>query len=286
MTRQVRNDLTKRAEKASVEVFANNLKQLLLTAPFKGEKILGIDPGFSNGCKMALISEQGELLDKAVIYPHTKSEKSNRSANILTKILKDHDCKIIALGNGTACRETESFLAKLFEDGLENVKYSIVPEQGASIYSCGDIAKKEFPDLDVNLISAVSIARRLQDPLGEYVKIEAKHLGVGMYQHDINEKILAETLDEVVIECVSFVGVDINTASISLLSHVAGLTAKKADHIIQHRMKNGPFTSREQLMKVKYIGDKTFVQCSGFLRIEPLTAGISESKVNLLFFER
>lgn len=279
MSRTVRSELTKRAEKASVEVFANNLKQLLLTAPVKGEKILGIDPGFSNGCKLALISECGDLLDTATIYPHIGGERSKVAPGILANMMRKHSCALIALGNGTACRETESMLSYMMEERILDkrfVRYSIVPEQGASIYSCSEVAKKEFPKMDVNLISAVSIARRLQDPLCEYVKIEPKHLGVGMYQHDINEKSLSETLDEVVMECVSFVGVDINTASVSLLSHVSGLTAKRAEHIVSHRTKNGPFRSREQLLKVKFIGDKTFTQCAGFIRIEPLTAGIRD----------
>ncbi|XP_001648750.2 uncharacterized protein LOC5564408 [Aedes aegypti] len=279
MSRTVRSELTKRAEKASVEVFANNLKQLLLTAPVKGEKILGIDPGFSNGCKLALISECGDLLDTATIYPHIGGERSKVAPGILANMMRKHSCALIALGNGTACRETESMLSYMMEEGILDkrfVRYSIVPEQGASIYSCSEVAKKEFPKMDVNLISAVSIARRLQDPLCEYVKIEPKHLGIGMYQHDINEKSLSETLDEVVMECVSFVGVDINTASVSLLSHVSGLTAKRAEHIVLHRTKNGPFRSREQLLKVKFIGDKTFTQCAGFIRIEPLTAGIRD----------
>ncbi|KAL1380851.1 hypothetical protein pipiens_001064, partial [Culex pipiens pipiens] len=189
------------------------------------------------------------------------------------------ECGLIALGNGTACRETESMLSYMMDEGIldkRQVRYCVVPEQGASIYSCSEVAKKEFPKMDVNLISAVSIARRLQDPLCEYVKIEPRHLGVGMYQHDINDKVLSETLDEVVTECVSFVGVDINTASVSLLSRVAGLTAKRAEHIVSHRTKHGPFRSREQLLKVKFVGDKTFTQCAGFIRIEPLTAGIRE----------
>lgn len=207
-------------------------------------------------------------------------------------------CGLIALGNGTACRETEHWIGELFVLGIldrQRVRYSIVSEQGASIYSCGDIAKKEFPNMDVNLISAgefhfvslfylfvqffflqiytVSIARRLNDPLGEFVKVEPRHLGVGMYQHDVNEKLLTESLNEVVMECVSFVGVDINTASVALLRHVAGLTATRAENIVKHRTDNGPFRSRTELQKVKQIGAKTFVQCAGFVRIEPLTAG-------------
>lgn len=220
MTRQVRSDLNDLAEKASISVFAKNLRELLLTSPLKGERILGIDPGFTNGCKMALISETADVLHTCVIYPHTKKGSKHHCAEILCDILFKHQCHIIAIGNGTACRETEFWLSSLFEDGTLDssfIKYSIVSEQGASIYSCSDVARKEFPDMDVNLISAVSIARRLNDPLSEYVKIEPKHIGVGMYQHDINEKQLTESLNEVISECVSFVGVDINTASLSVL---------------------------------------------------------------------
>lgn len=220
LSRQVRSDLNDLAEKASISVFAKNLRELLLTSPLKGERILGIDPGFSNGCKMALISETADVLDTGVIYPHTKKGNQQHYADILCNLLYKHQCKIIAIGNGTACRETEFWLSSLFEEDVldsRNVKYSIVSEQGASIYSCSDVAKKEFPSMDVNLVSAVSIARRLNDPLSEYVKIEPKHIGVGMYQHDVNEKKLTESLNEVISECVSFVGVDINTASLSVL---------------------------------------------------------------------
>lgn len=220
LSRQVRSDLNDLAEKASINVFAKNLRELLLISPLKGERILGIDPGFTNGCKMALISETADVLDTGVIYPHTKKGSNEYFANILCEMLYRHKCYIIAIGNGKACRETESWLSSLFDEGrLDSsyIKYSIVSEQGASIYSCSDVAKKEFPNMDYNLISAVSIARRLNDPLSEYVKIEPKHIGVGMYQHDVNEKKLTESLNEVISECVSFVGVDINTASLSVL---------------------------------------------------------------------
>uniref|UniRef100_A0A1A9WRX1 YqgF/RNase H-like domain-containing protein n=1 Tax=Glossina brevipalpis TaxID=37001 RepID=A0A1A9WRX1_9MUSC len=251
LSRQIRSDLNEKAKKASIDVFGKNLKQLLLMSPLKGERILGIDPGFTNGCKYALISETADVLETGVLYPHP-------------------------LGNGTACRETEFWLSKLFETGIldaEQVRYSIVSEQGASIYSCSDIAKKEFPKMDMNEISAVSIARRLNDPLSEYVKIEPRHIGVGMYQHDISEKFLNETLSEVVSECVSYVGVDINTASLSILKHIAGLTEKKAEKIIEHRLENGPFRTRKDLLSVKSIGEKTFIQCSGFVRVDPRSLG-------------
>ncbi|KAL5284637.1 SRBD1 family protein [Megaselia abdita] len=276
LTRQVRSDLNDLAEKASINVFAKNLRELLLTSPLKGERILGIDPGFTNGCKMALISETADVLDTGVIYPHTKKGNRQHYAEVLCDILFKHHCHIIAIGNGTACRETEFWLSSLFEEGTLDsnfIKYSIVSEQGASIYSCSEVAKKEFPNMDLNLISAVSIARRLNDPLSEYVKIEPKHIGVGMYQHDVNEKMLTESLNEVISECVSFVGVDINTASLSVLKHLSGLSEKKAEKIIQHRNDKGLFKTRDDLLKVKSIGEKTFVQCAGFIRIEPKSLG-------------
>lgn len=279
IVRQTRADLLKIAEKSSVNVFASNLKQLLLTAPVKGEKILSIDPGFTNGCKLALISENSEVLETGVIYPHTQSSKYKDAGNYIGNIMRKNKCSLIAIGNGTACRETEVFITDLLNKNIldkTQVRYVIVSEQGASIYSCGDIAKKEFPMLDVNIISAISIARRLQDPLCELVKIEPKSIGVGMYQHDINDKVLNKTLDEVVVECVSFVGIDINTASLSLLARVAGMTEKRAEAVIKHRLENGSFTSRDELKKVKGIGPKTFVQCAGFIRINNLTAGIEK----------
>lgn len=256
----------------------------MLISPLKGERILGIDPGFTNGCKIAVISETAEVLETCVIYPHTKKANIQQCSEKLCELLFRNNCHIIAIGNGTACRETEFWLTSLFENGTldpKYIKYSIVSEQGASIYSCSDVARKEFPNLDVNLISAVSIARRLNDPLSEYVKIEPKHIGVGMYQHDVNEKMLTESLNEVISECVSFVGVDINTASLSVLKwvflkyivhtllkiiiyrHIAGLTEKKAEKILQHRAEKGLFKTRDDILKVKSIGEKTFVQCAG-----------------------
>ncbi|KAL9889578.1 uncharacterized protein YdcI isoform 1-T2 [Glossina fuscipes fuscipes] len=276
LCRQIRSDLNEKAKKASIDVFGKNLKQLLLMSPLKGERILGIDPGFTNGCKYALISETADVLETGVLYPHRRNTDPEEIGEQLAKILLRHKCKLIALGNGTACRETEFWLSKLFEIGIlddKEVRYSIVSEQGASIYSCSDIARKEFPRMDTNHISAVSIARRLNDPLSEYVKIEPRHIGVGMYQHDIGEKLLNETLSEVVSECVSYVGVDINTASLSVLKHIAGLTEKKADKIIEHRLENGPFRTRKDLLSVKSIGEKTFVQCAGFIRIDPRSLG-------------
>ncbi|XP_034946010.1 S1 RNA-binding domain-containing protein 1 [Chelonus insularis] len=278
--RRTRSEMNERAEEASTEVFAKNVKQLLLTQPVRGKKILGIDPGFAHGCKIAVISEQGDVLDTATIYPHKEKGQifrdwKNEATEVLSGLIHRHKISTIALGNATACRETEEFLSNLINSrafGDENILYAIVNEAGASTYSCTTEAKCEFPKLDYNIISAISIARRLQDPLAELVKVEPKHLGVGMYQHDMPEKQLICKLNEVVIEVVSFVGVDVNTASQSLLKRVAGLSETKATNIIEWRKKNGPFINRKQLLKVKNIGSKTFEQCAGFIRILPETA--------------
>ncbi|XP_053970251.1 S1 RNA-binding domain-containing protein 1 [Hylaeus volcanicus] len=276
IVRRVRSELKQKAEAASIEVFVTNVKQLLLTPPVRGKIILGIDPGFTHGCKLAVISEHGNVLETSVIYPHKNTENSyEQSANTLTSLVKKHKCTIFALGNATACRETEAFLNSLIKskafDPID-VSYTIVDEAGASIYSCSTKAKSEFPDLDTNLISAVSIARRLQDPLAELVKVEPKHLGVGMYQHDLPEKELIAALDEVVSEAVSFVGVDVNTASQYLLKRVAGLNASRANGIIEWRTKFGAFRNRQQLLDVKGIGTKSFEQCAGFIRVLPETS--------------
>ncbi|CAK9797490.1 S1 RNA-binding domain-containing protein 1 [Anthophora plagiata] len=276
VVRRVRSEMKQKAETASIEVFVTNVKQLLLTPPVRGKIILGIDPGFSHGCKLAVISEQGNVLETGVIYPHKKIEKSyNESANVLIQLVNKHRCTILALGNATACRETEVFLNKLMESkafGSIDVSYTIVDEAGASIYSCSTEAKSEFPHVDTNIISAISIARRIQDPLAELVKVEPKHLGVGMYQHDLPEKQLLTSLNEVVSEAVSFVGVDVNTASQCLLKRVAGLNASRANKIIEWRTEFGPFKNRQQLMDVKGIGNKIFEQCAGFIRILPETS--------------
>lgn len=278
--RQTQSELSRRADAAAVDSFATNLKNLLLTKPVKGRKILGIDPGFTSGCKLAMISETGQLLEtNHVIYTHDKS-KLEKSEKLVSSLLEKYDCTLIALGNATACRETEIFISNLIEKRHQTVEYCIVSEQGASIYSCSDIAKKEFPKLDVSFIGAISIARRLLDPLCELVKIDPKHLGVGMYQHDVSEKSLKKSLDEIISECVSFVGVDLNTASLSLLKHIAGLTEKRAEAILKYRESNGLFLQRQELLKVKSIGAKTFTQCAGFLKINALSAGTKT--INLL----
>ncbi|CAH0554650.1 unnamed protein product [Brassicogethes aeneus] len=279
--REVRSELKLKAEKASYDVFSTNLKHLLLAPPLKGKTILAIDPGFANGCKLAVVSPTGTLLDNNVIYPHTRKGGGEM---VLQKILLRNNCDLITLGNGTACRETETWLSKLIQDGLFqplDVQYTIVNEDGASIYSCSVEAKKEFPDVDPNIISAVSLARRVQEPLAELVKVEPQHLGVGMYQHDLKKKQLEEALDGVVSECVSFVGVDLNTASQCLLRRIAGLSDKRASQIIQFREENGPFTYRKQLTEVKGIGAKIFEQCAGFLRVGPV-----DSKEAATFYKK
>ncbi|XP_076640501.1 S1 RNA-binding domain-containing protein 1 [Colletes latitarsis] len=279
--RRVRNEMKQKAETASIEVFVTNVKQLLLTPPVRGKIILGIDPGFVHGCKLAVISEHGNVLETGVIYPHNKTKNSyEESANILITLVKKHKCTVVALGNATACRETEAFLNKLIKSdssGSIDISYTIVDESGASIYSCSTKAKSEFPDLDTNVVSAISIARRLQDPLAELVKVDPKHLGVGMYQHDLPEKELVAALDEVISEVVSFVGVDVNTASEYLLRRVAGLNSSRASNIIEWRTEHGAFRNRQQILDVKGIGSKTFEQSAGFIRVLPETSMTNNS---------
>lgn len=283
IVRRVRSELKEKAENASIKVFSINVKQLLLTPPVRGKIVLGIDPGFSHGCKLAVVSEQGNVLETAVIYPHRRTEGgSEKSIKILTDLVRKYKSTVVALGNGTACRETEVFLSNLIKSNAFDpfdVSYTIVDEAGASVYSCSSEAKLEFASLDPNIISAISIARRIQDPLAELVKIEPKHLGVGMYQHDLPEKQLIQSLNEVVTEAVSFVGVDVNTASHSLLRKVAGLNVSRATSIIEWRNKHGPFLNRRQILNVKGIGSKTFEQCAGFIRILPETVTVTGSKV-------
>ncbi|XP_064596790.1 S1 RNA-binding domain-containing protein 1-like [Liolophura sinensis] len=270
LCRRARTDLTKNAEKASVEVFTSNLKRLLLQPPVRGKAICGLDPGFRNGCKMAIISATGEILHTNVLYIVGCRGDLNRECNKFKQALIKYRCNIIAIGNGTACRETERVVADLINQIHPlNVTYCIVNESGASIYSVSDQAKKEMPSLDVNLRSAVSIARRLQDPLAELVKIDPKHIGVGMYQHDVSDSLLHKSLDSVVEECVSFVGVDVNSGSECLLRRVAGLTETRAKNIVAWRQTNGPFVNRMQIKLVKGIGEKSFVQCAGFVRVLP-----------------
>ncbi|XP_068795726.1 S1 RNA-binding domain-containing protein 1 isoform X1 [Struthio camelus] len=267
LCREFRSKLTSDAEKESVMMFGRNLRQLLLTSPVRGRTLMGVDPGYKHGCKLAIISPTSQILHTDVVYLH--SGQGFREAEKIKRHLLQYNCSTIVIGNGTACRETEAYFADLIMKKYFaplDVVYCIVSEAGASIYSVSPEASKEMPDLDPNLRSAVSIARRVQDPLAELVKIEPKHIGVGMYQHDVSQTLLKATLDSVVEECVSFVGVDINICSEILLRHIAGLNANRAKNIIEWREKNGPFINREQLKEVKGLGPKSFQQCAGFIR--------------------
>ncbi|XP_030051668.1 S1 RNA-binding domain-containing protein 1 isoform X2 [Microcaecilia unicolor] len=267
LCREFRSKLTSDAEKESVMMFGRNLRQLLLMNPVRGRTLMGVDPGYKHGCKLAIISPTNQILHVETVYLHTG--QGFREAEKIRRLLLNYNCFTVAIGNGTACRETERYFADLIQKKYFaplDVVYCIANEAGASIYSVSPEAAKEMPDLDPNLRSAVSIARRVQDPLAELVKIEPKHIGVGMYQHDAPQALLKGTLDSVVEECVSFVGVDINICSETLLRHIAGLNATRAKNIIEWREKNGPFINRNQLKSVKGLGPKTFQQCAGFIR--------------------
>lgn len=272
--REIRTDLTKRAEDSAIEVFSKNLKQLLLQPPLKQKQILGIDPAYRTGCKLAVINSMGSFVAKSVMYPHPPVSKMKDAERIFLNIINTYDIDLIAIGNGTASRETEQFVANMIQTHGLKVQYIIVNEAGASVYSASDIARQEFPDFQVEERSAVSIGRRVQDPLSELVKIDPKSIGVGQYQHDVNQKQLGEALDFVVETAVNQVGVNVNTASSTLLQHVAGLSKPIANNIIQYREENGKITHHKEINKVKRLGQKTFEQSIGFLRIvdgeEPL----------------
>lgn len=265
--REIRTNLTEKAEEEAIKVFALNLEPLLLQAPLKDKNVLAIDPGFRTGCKLAVLDEIGNLKDYATIYPTEPRNDIVGSKKKLKEFIDKYNVDIISIGNGTASRETELVVAELISEIDRDVSYIIVSEAGASIYSASDVAREEFPDLDVTIRGAVSIGRRLQDPLAELVKIEPKHIGVGQYQHDLNQKNLDESLAVVVEDSVNSVGVNLNTASRSLLSYVAGVSKKVAGNILEYRDEIGKFSSRKELLKVKGLGPKTFVQCAGFLRI-------------------
>lgn len=264
--RELRSDLTDRASEGAIANFALNLKPLLLQRPVKGSVTMGLDPGYSHGCKVAVVDATGRVLDTAVVYPTFSQRKKEEAETILLGLIRRHGVRHIAIGNGTASRETEEMTAEMLRKA-PGVSYMIVNEAGASVYSASPLGAEEFPDYDVNLRSAISIARRMQDPLAELVKIEPQAIGVGQYQHDMPEKRLTEALEGVVEDCVNAVGVDVNTASASLLKQVAGLTAATAKNIVAYREANGPFTSRKQILKVPKLGPKAFQQCAGFLRV-------------------
>ncbi len=267
---ELRGELTDKAQTAAIRVFALNLKPLLMAPPVKGRTAIGLDPGYAHGCKIVVVDETGRVLDTAVIYPVGRGAGAVQTAkDTVKRLIRKHGVSIAAIGNGTAGRETEQFFVDVMKE-LEmgdNLAYMIVSESGASVYSASKLAAEEFPDFDVNLRSAVSIARRLQDPLAELVKIDPKAIGVGQYQHDLKPAELDAALDGVVEDCVNAVGVDVNTASVSLLSHVAGINKTIAKNIVAYREENGAFTSRAQLKKVPRLGPKAFEQCAGFLRV-------------------
>ena len=264
--RELRNTLTERAGESAIANFALNLKPLLMQRPVKGFVTMGLDPGYKNGCKVAVVDSTGRVLDTTVVYPTFSQRKKDEAIQILSTMIRKHGVKHIAIGNGTASRETEAMTVEMLKN-LPGVSYMIVNEAGASVYSASKLAAEEFPDYDVNLRSAVSIARRLQDPLAELVKIDPKAIGVGQYQHDCPQKRLDEALGGVVEDCVNAVGVDLNTASVSLLQKVSGLNSTTAKNVVAYREENGAFTSRNQLKKVPKLGPKAYQQCAGFLRV-------------------
>ncbi len=265
--REIRSDIFDNASEGAIKVFADNLSHLLMQSPLKGKTVLGFDPGYAHGCKLAVVDKTGKVVDTAVIYPVKPREEIEKSKSILKRLITRHKVDVIAIGNGTASKESEIFIAGLLKEIPEDVKYIVVSEAGASIYSASKLAAEEFPDFDVMQRSAVSIARRLQDPLAELIKIDPKGIGVGQYQHDMKQARLDEALGGVVEDCVNAVGVDINTASYSLLSYISGINITSAKNIVKYREENGEFTSRAQLLKVPRIGAKAFEQAAGFLRV-------------------
>lgn len=267
LEREIRNRMTEEAEKQAIKVFGMNLKQLLLQPPLAGYRVLGLDPGYRTGCKMAVVDATGRVLDHGVIQV-TKSEGERQMAERkVLSLIRKHGVTLISMGNGTASYETEKFVSNLITKNHLDVHYLITSEAGASVYSASELARKELPEYDVTIRGAVSIARRVQDPLAELVKIDPKAIGVGQYQHDVNQKLLGESLDSVIEDAVNHVGVDLNTASPSLLSHIAGISAAVAGNIVAYRDENGPFGSRRTLLKVPRLGPAAFTQCAGFLRI-------------------
>lgn len=269
MATEIRNAVTERAEEGAIALFGKNLEQLLMQPPIVGKVVLGWDPAFRTGCKLAVVDATGKVLDTTVIYPTapTTPEKIARAKLTLTQLIKKYNVSLISLGNGTASRESEKIIVELLHETGLPVQYVIVNEAGASVYSASKLATEEFPDFDVGQRSAASIARRLQDPLAELVKIDPKSIGVGQYQHDMNQKKLGDTLNGVVEDCVNKVGVDLNTASASLLTYISGINSSIAKNIVSYREKKGRFTNRKQLLEVDKLGAKAFEQCAGFLRI-------------------
>ena len=265
--REIRNDLSEKAEDGAIKVFGKNLEQLLMQPPIKGQVVLGWDPAFRTGCKLAVVDETGKVLDTTVIYPTAPQNKVEEAKAVLKKLISKYHITLISLGNGTASRESEQIIVQLLKEIPVHVQYIIVNEAGASVYSASKLATEEFPNFDVGQRSATSMARRLQDPLAELVKIDPKSIGVGQYQHDMNQKKLSEALSGVVEDCVNRVGVDLNTASASLLEYISGISKAIAKNIVTYREENGAFTARSQLLKVAKLGPKAYEQSAGFMRI-------------------
>lgn len=280
LERELRNDFTEKSEESALGVFRENLKQLLLQPPIAGKVVLALDPAFRTGCKIAVIDETGKPLETAVVYPTPPQNKKEEAEKILTKLMETYGVELISIGNGTASRESEQFVAQMLKNIDRKVQYIITNEAGASVYSASKLGAEEFPQYDVSLRSAVSIGRRIQDPLAELVKIDPKSIGVGQYQHDMNQKRLGEALGGVVEDCVNSVGVDLNTASPSLLSYIAGINNTVAKNILVYREENGKFKTRKELLKVPKLGPKAFLQCAGFLRIPESTMALDHTGVH------
>ena len=280
LERELRSGLTEAAEKQAISIFGTNLKQLLLQAPLAGYTVMGLDPGYRTGCKMAVIDATGQVIDHGVLYITHGEKGASEAAKKALALIQKHNVTLISIGNGTASLETEEFAAKLIKDNGLNVNYIITNEAGASVYSASALAKEELPEYDVTIRGAVSIARRVQDPLAELVKIDPKAIGVGQYQHDVNQKQLADTLDQTIETAVNHVGVELNTASQALLKHVAGINATVAKNIVAYRNANGAFKSRRELLKVARLGNAAFTQCAGFLRISGALSPLDNTPVH------
>ena len=285
MEREIRSELTNQSEDASIEVFKGNLENLLLIAPMKNKRVLGFDPAFRTGCKLAVVDETSKVLNISVIYPHEPHNKWNEAKETIKDLINKYKIDIIAIGNGTASRESEKLVSETLKE-INNCKYAIVSEAGASVYSASKLAIDEFPDLTVEKRSAVSIARRLQDPLNELVKIDPKSIGVGQYQHDVSQKKLSESLDFTVEKCVNNVGVDVNTASPSILKYISGLTKTSIDKIIKYRETNGKIKSREEIKKKKLLSDKAYEQSIGFMRIVDGTNPLDKTNIHTESYDK
>lgn len=278
--REIRSMLTERAEEEAIKVFAKNTKPLLLVPPVTDVVVMAVDPSFRTGCKLSILDQTGKLLEYATIYPNAPKNEVEKSKEVMKKLIRKHKVNVIPIGNGTASRETEQIVAEMLSEMEEEVYFTIVSEAGASVYSASKLATEEYPDIDVSIRGAISIGRRLQDPLAELVKIDTKHIGVGQYQHDLNQTKLDGALTNVVEDCVNSVGVDLNIASPSLLQYVSGISSTVAKNIVTYRDENGKFTSRKQIKKVKRLGDKVYEQCAGFLRIHEGTNVLDDTSVH------